>query len=114
MDDGFQHRLANKVKGSSAMNGKIRDLSLADLEKRLASSPDGLSQAEAGRRLDQYGYNELPEREVNPILKFLSYFWGPIPWMIEVAAILSLLVRHWADFGIILALLLVNAVVGFW
>jgi H+-transporting ATPase len=95
-------------------SGKIQDLPLADLEKHLETSPDGLSQVEARRRLEQYGRNELPEKEVNPILKFLSYFWGPIPWMIEVAAILSLLVRHWADFGIILALLLVNAVVGFW
>jgi H+-transporting ATPase len=77
-------------------------------------SPGGLSQTEAQQRLEKYGYNEIPEEEVNPLLKFLSYFWGPIPWMIEVAAILSLVVRHWADFGIILALLIVNAVVGFW
>jgi H+-transporting ATPase len=47
-------------------------------------------------------------------LTFLSYFWGPIPWMIEVAALLSAVVRHWTDFAIILVLLLVNAVVGFW
>ncbi|GAB4542213.1 MAG: plasma-membrane proton-efflux P-type ATPase [Anaerolineae bacterium] len=114
MRDEIQHGLVKKIKGSTTTNGKIKDLPLADLEKHLATSPDGLSQAEARRRLDQYGYNELPEKEVNPILKFLSYFWGPIPWMIEVAAILSLLVRHWADFGIILTLLLVNAVVGFW
>ncbi len=47
-------------------------------------------------------------------LKFLSYFWGPIPWMIEIAVILSGVVRHWPDFFIILVLLLANAVVGFW
>ena len=41
------------------------------------------------RRLTRYGYNELPEKKINPLLKFLSYFWGPIPWMIEVAVILS-------------------------
>jgi H+-transporting ATPase len=77
-------------------------------------STSGLSQAEAQQRIEKYGYNEIPEEEENPLLKFLSYFWGPIPWMIEIAAILSLVVRHWADFGIILALLIVNAVVGFW
>jgi H+-transporting ATPase len=77
-------------------------------------STSGLSQAEAQQRLEKYGYNEIPEEEENPLLKFLSYFWGPIPWMIEAAATLSLVVRHWADFGIILALLIVNAVVGFW
>ncbi len=43
-------------------------------------------------------------------LKFLSYFWGPIPWMIEVAVILSGVVQHWPDFFIILLLLVANAV----
>ncbi|MCW8809534.1 MAG: plasma-membrane proton-efflux P-type ATPase, partial [Ignavibacteriaceae bacterium] len=43
-----------------------------------------------------------------------SYFWGPIPWMIEVAAILSAIINHWEDFWVIFALLLLNAVVGFW
>jgi H+-transporting ATPase len=79
-----------------------------------SSSAIGLTTSEAHSRLAQYGYNELPEKKSNPLLKFLSYFWGPIPWMIEVAAILSALVRHWEDFGIILALLLMNAGVGFW
>jgi H+-transporting ATPase len=74
----------------------------------------GLTGAEAERRRAQYGYNELPEKKRNPFLEFLSYFWGPIPWMIEAAAILSALVRHWADCVIILVLLLANAVVGFW
>jgi H+-transporting ATPase len=84
------------------------------LQTRLGASSAGLSNAEAQRRFAQYGYNELPEEKVNPLLKFLSYFWGPIPWMIEIAAVLSAVVRHWEDFGIILALLLMNAGVGFW
>src|SRR6202034_1412125 len=46
-------------------------------------------------------------------LKILSYFWGPIPWMIEVAVILSGVVRHWPDFFIILVLLVFNAADGF-
>jgi H+-transporting ATPase len=47
-------------------------------------------------------------------LKFMSYFWGPIPWMIEAAVVLSALVRHWPDFFLILVLLVVNAAIGFW
>jgi H+-transporting ATPase len=97
---------------SSAQN--LADLSLSDLISRLGVSAEGLSAAEAQSRLKEYGYNELPEEKVNPLLKFLSYLWGPIPWMIEVAAVLSALVRRWEDFGIIMALLVMNACVGFW
>ena len=92
----------------------LKTLPMAEVEKRLGSSPDGLSQAEAQKRLTQYGPNEIKEEKTNLILKFLSYFWGPIPWMIEVAVILSAVVGHWEDFGIILFLLVCNAVVGFW
>ncbi|MCF6290903.1 MAG: plasma-membrane proton-efflux P-type ATPase [Desulfobacterales bacterium] len=81
---------------------------------RLKTSPRGLSAEEAGQRLADYGPNALTEEKVNPLLKFLSYYWGPIPWMIEVAAILSAVVRHWSDFAIIMALLIFNAGVGFW
>ena len=84
------------------------------VKSRLDVSGQGLSSAEAQARVEQYGFNELPEEKVNPLLKFLSYFWGPIPWMIEVAAILSAVVHHWEDFVIILALLFMNAGVGFW
>jgi H+-transporting ATPase len=93
---------------------ELKTLPMPEVEKRLESSPNGLTQAEAEKRLTQYGPNEIEEEKTNPLLKFLSYFWGPIPWMIEVAVILSGVVRHWPDFGIILVLLVANAVVGFW
>ena len=92
----------------------LKSLPMPEVEKKLGSSPDGLSQAEAQKRLTQYGPNEIEEKKTNPFLKFLTYFWGPIPWMIEAAVILSGVVRHWPDFFIILLLLVSNAVVGFW
>jgi H+-transporting ATPase len=79
-----------------------------------AAPLEGLDEAEAQRRLQRDGPNEIPERRPHPLLKLLSYFWGPIPWMIEAAAVLSGLVRHWVDLAIILVLLLMNAAVGFW
>lgn len=54
---------------------------MADLQKRLAASPDWLSEAEAQKRLPQYGPNELEEKQTDPFLNFLSYFWGPTPWI---------------------------------
>ncbi|MGE0824647.1 MAG: plasma-membrane proton-efflux P-type ATPase [Candidatus Binatia bacterium] len=88
--------------------------SAEELFPQLNSSPTGLSSSEAQKRLAQCGPNALEEKTVNPFLKFLNYFWGPIPWMIEIAAILSALVRRWDDFIIIVILLLFNALVGFW
>jgi H+-transporting ATPase len=92
----------------------LKSLPMPEVEKRLGSSPKGLTPAEAQKRLAQYGPNEIKEKKDNLFLKFLSYFWGPIPWMIEGAVILSGVVRHWVDFFIILFLLFSNAVVAFW
>jgi len=105
---------APETVGKPDAKDDLKTLPLAEVEKTLNSSPDGLTQAEAQKRLAQYGPNELVEKKTNPFLKFLTYFWGPIPWMIEVAVILSGVVRHWPDFFIILLLLVANAVVGFW
>jgi H+-transporting ATPase len=104
----------SKPASKSEAKDDLKTLPMPEVEKKLGSSPDGLTQAEAEKRLTQYGPNEIVEEKTNPLLKFLSYFWGPIPWMIEVAVILSGVVRHWPDFFIILFLLAANAVVGFW
>lgn len=80
----------------------------------LSTTREGLSTREAQRRLTQFGVNALEEKKVHPFLEFLEFFWGPIPWMIEVAASLSAAVRHWADFVIIMVVLVFNAVIGFW
>src|ERR1039457_2292822 len=93
---------------------ELKSLPMPEFLKKLNSAKEGLSQAEAQKRLTQYGPNEIEEKKINPYLRFLTYFWGPIPWMIEGAVILSGVVRHWPDFFIILLLLLSNAVVGFW
>ena len=92
----------------------LKSVPIAEVEKKLNTSPDGLTEEEATTRLAKYGPNEIAEKKTNPLFKFLSYFWGPIPWMIEVAVILSGVVRHWPDFFIILLLLIANACVGFW
>src|SRR5665648_584167 len=104
----------SKSDSKAKANDDLKSMPMPELQVKLGSSPDGLSQAEAQKRLTQYGPNEIKEKKINPLLKFLSYFWGPIPWMIEVAVILSGVVRHWPDFFVILLLLVVNAVVGFW
>ena len=86
---------------TSSVQPSLTELPLDDLFAQLDTSAAGLSSAEATRRLTKYGYNELVEKQTNAVLKFFSYLWGPIAWMIEAAAGLSALVRHW--YGTILA-----------
>ncbi|NOX97816.1 MAG: plasma-membrane proton-efflux P-type ATPase [Nitrospirae bacterium] len=92
----------------------LKKATVEDLFKKFSSGEKGLSSSETKERIQEYGYNEISEKHLSPLIKFLSYFWGPIPWMIEIAAILSVIIHHWADFWIIFILLLLNAVVGFW
>ncbi len=74
----------------------------------------GLSSEEAKKRLRQYGPNAIEEKESAWWQRLLKRFWGPIPWMIEIAAILSAVVKRWEDFTIIMILLFVNAFVDFY
>ena len=92
----------------------VKKISTSELVEKLSSSSNGLSSEDALKRLKIYGFNEIEESEQNHLKKFFSYFWGPIPWMIEFALILSLLIQHWPEFTVILMLLLINGLVGFW
>jgi H+-transporting ATPase len=73
----------------------------------------GLSKAEVEQRHQRFGYNEIEEKEEPLWHRVFRRFWGPIPWMIEVAAILSAAVQKWEDFIIITIMLLVNAGLDF-
>lgn len=73
----------------------------------------GLSSNEAVKRLNSFGYNEIEEKEESLWHRVFRRFWGPIPWMIETAALLSAIVQKWEDFIIITIMLLVNAGLDF-
>ena len=108
-----QAKLSDQSQVAESTQKELKDFPIAKLLERLQTSLDGLGKAEAQNRLEKYGYNELPDKKESPVFKFLSYFWGPIPGMIIVAAILSGILHHWPDLGVILVLLVMNAVVGF-
>ena len=91
----------------------VNKISISELLERLNSDLNGLSNESVKKRLDQYGYNEIAEEKKSHLIKFLGYFWGPIPWMIEIALLISLAIQHWQEFSIILLLLLINGLVGF-
>lgn len=87
---------------------------VTDTLKALGSDRErGLTAAEAGARLLGQGPNEVPERKTHPLRLFATKFWSLSAWMLELIALLSLILRKWADLGVAIALLLVNAILSF-
>ncbi len=75
---------------------------------------DGLSESEAARRLAAHGSNELPEAPpTSPFALFLSQFSSLIIWVLIGAAIISGFLQEWIDAGAILAIVVINAMLGF-
>jgi len=81
--------------------------------RALGSGLEGLSEAEVDKRLETYGRNEIAARKKNPILEFLSRFWGPMPWLLELAVALSVFLGHDLEAIIIAVLIVTNAVIGY-
>ena len=98
----------------TAAQKTTKPVNFDELFTSLGSSPKGLAPEEAADRLRRFGPNALESKRVSPVMQFLRYFWGPIPWMIEVAAILSLVAQDWKDLAIIMFMLVFNALIGFW
>ncbi|KAI1343991.1 plasma-membrane proton-e [Xylariaceae sp. FL0016] len=73
----------------------------------------GLTEAEVTNRRRKYGLNQMKEEKENMLLKFFGFFVGPIQFVMEAAAVLAAGLEDWVDFGVICALLLLNAAVGF-
>ena len=83
------------------------------LDKLSSNLDSGLSSEDVAKRLSSFGINALSEKKESLFMKLFKFFWGPIPWMIEIAAIISGLLERWPDFILITALLLINTLLGF-
>ncbi len=81
----------------------------------LGTSDDGLSPGEAARRLAAHGPNALPEKEgISPLMIFLSQFGSPLNWILLSAALLSAFMKEFSDAGVIVFIVMINAVIGFY
>jgi magnesium-transporting ATPase (P-type) len=80
----------------------------------LQSNPSGLSETEATARLAQYGHNRLPEPpKRSAILRFLSHFHNILIYVLIGSAVITAALQHWGDTGVILAVVLANAIIGY-
>ncbi len=90
-------------------------MSLKEISSELNTNISrGLDENEAEKRLKKYGLNEIKEHEESFIHRVSKRFFGPIPFIIEFAGILSAILGKWDDFFIILFLLIVNASIDLW
>ena len=86
----------------------------ADCLASLAATPDGLTATEAVRRLAEHGPNRLPDvRARGPVVRFLRQFHNVLIYVLIGAAVVTGALQHWVDTGVILAVVLANAVIGF-
>ncbi len=74
--------------------------------------PDGLTSDEALRRLEKFGPNAVPDTSLHPLRRALEKFWAPVPWMLEAAIVLELVLGKYVEAAIIAALLVFNAALG--
>lgn len=111
------HLQSNSTRAKPA-NAKATETASASVPDALASlrvnPATGLTHTEVDARRKEHGYNEVAEQEEHSLLRFLGKFWGLSAWMLELIIILSLVLRNYADLAIVSALLVINAVLGFW
>src|SRR5579863_4788887 len=74
--------------------------------------PSGLTSDEACRRLEQFGPNATPDTSMHPFRMALEKFWAPVPWMLEAAIVLEMVLGKYVEASIIATLLVFNAVLG--
>jgi H+-transporting ATPase len=91
---------------------EYKKISIKESLEMLETSPNGIAESEAEKRLEIFGYNEIAEKKKNFFLEFLLRYWGPMPWLLELAMGLSFILSHYLEGIIIFVLLTINAVIG--
>ena len=101
-----------KANVAAKNTSEYKTISTEETLRLLETSADGLTNSEVQRRLQIFGLNEVAEKRGNPVLGFLLRYWGPMPWLLELAMVLSIVLKHYLEAGIIFALLTINTIIG--
>ncbi|KAK1274335.1 ATPase 10, plasma membrane-type [Acorus gramineus] len=98
----------------------LERIPLHEVFEQLRTSRSGLSSLDAEARLVLFGPNKLEEKPENKFLKFLSFMWNPLSWVMEAAALMAIALANgggedpdWQDFVGIICLLLINSTISF-
>ena len=98
------------------MNNKLKsahNISIADTIQQMATTKNGLTQAEAARRLSTNGKNILPTKLPPTLFKiFIQQFLNPLIYVLIAACVLALVLQDYGDAFFIFLVLAVNAVIG--
>lgn len=94
------------------ITSEYKSISLDETYKLLGTTAEGLSDSEVKERLERFGYNEITKSKQNHLFEFLMRYWGTMPWLLELAMVLSFALRHYLEAIIIFALLTTNAIIG--
>jgi len=77
------------------------------------ATPAGLTSDDARRRLEKFGPNAVPDTALHPLRRALTQLWAPVPWMLEAAVVLEIVLGKYVEAGVIAVLLAFNAALGF-
>jgi H+-transporting ATPase len=102
-----------RLKRAPAFMPPVPSVTAPVVKTSASATSNGLTSDEARRRLATAGPNSMPDTTENPLRRALTKFWTPIPWMLEAATILELVLGKYVEAGIIAVLLLFNAALGF-
>jgi len=91
---------------------EYKEISIEETLKLLKTTAEGLTEGEVKHRLEFFGHNEIVEKKKNHFFEFLLRYWGPMPWLLELAMGLSFVLRHYLEGIIIFVLLTVNVIIG--
>ncbi len=88
--------------------------SVKEVIDQFSSCADGLERAEAEKRLSKHGPNKINQEEANhPVLIFLSQFKNGLVYVLVAAAVIAAIFGKWIDVYVILAIILINSILGF-
>lgn len=89
-------------------------LDINDVFELVNSQPEGLSEEEANRRLSEFGLNKLsPPKKLTPFMRFVRQFQNVLIYVLLGAGVITALLSHWLDTGVIVGVVLINAIIGY-